>query len=65
MTDQQYGDCHFEVYFDSLEGRMRGWGKALRWKDLIWPRSGSDDAKALTPRGIVEPGSVRWSRCNA
>jgi lactate 2-monooxygenase len=127
MTDQQYGDCHFEIYFDSLEGRTPGWGSALRWKDLTWPRSlttlpillkgiqhsddarrakdcgvdgiccpnngglpalnglpgvveaadgmavlfdsgmpsGSDVAKALTTGEIAEPGSVRWSRCNA
>jgi hypothetical protein len=83
MTDQQYGDCHFEIYFDSLEGRTPGWGSALRWKDLTWPRSlttlpillkgiqhsgmrsGFDVAKALTTGEIAEPGSIRWSRCNA
>jgi hypothetical protein len=51
MTDQPYGDCHFEVCFDSVECRTPGWGSALRWKDLTWPRSGSDDAKALTRQG--------------
>ena len=39
MTDQQYGDCHFEIYFDSLEGPTPGWGSALRWRGLTWPRS--------------------------
>jgi len=127
MTDQPYGGCHFEIYFDSLVGRTPGWGSALRWKDLTWPRSlttppillkgiqhvdnahrakdfgvdgiycpnhgglpaanglpgvvqaadgmavlfdsgmrsSSGVAKALTRREIAEPGSVRWSRCNA
>ena len=133
MTDQQYGDCHFEIYFDSLEGRTPGSGSALRWKALTWPRSlttlpillkgiqhsddarrakdcgvggiccpnhsgrpangglpalnglpgvveaadgmavlfdsgmrgGFDVAKALTTGEIAEPGSIRWSRCNA
>jgi lactate 2-monooxygenase len=127
MTDQQYGDCQFEIYFDSLEARTPGWGSALRWDDLTWPhslttlpillkgiqhsddarrakdcgvdgiycpnngglpalnglpgvveaadgmavlfdsgmRGGFDVAKALTTGEIAEPGSIRWSRCNA
>jgi len=38
MTDQQYGDYEFEIYFDGVEGRTPGCGTALRWQDLTWPR---------------------------
>jgi hypothetical protein len=38
MTDQQYGDYQLEIYFDGVEGRTPGWGSALRWDDLTWPR---------------------------
>jgi hypothetical protein len=38
MTDHQYGDCQFEIYFDSVKGPTPRWGSALRWEDLTWPR---------------------------
>ena len=38
MTDQQYSDCQFEIHFDTVEGRTPGWGSALRWEGLTWPR---------------------------
>jgi hypothetical protein len=40
MTDQWYGDCQFEIHFDTVEGRTPGWGSALRWEGLtwLWPR---------------------------
>ena len=38
MTDQWYGDCQFEIHFDTVEGRTPGWGSALRWEGLTWPR---------------------------
>jgi isopentenyl diphosphate isomerase/L-lactate dehydrogenase-like FMN-dependent dehydrogenase len=38
MTNQQYGDCQFESYFDSVKGRTPGCGSALECKDLAWSR---------------------------
>jgi hypothetical protein len=29
MTDQQYSDCQFEIYFDTVEGRTPGWVRPL------------------------------------
>jgi hypothetical protein len=127
MTDRQSDDYHFEIYFDDPGHRAPGWGNALRWENVNWPRSltdlpvllegaqhpddarrakdcgvdgiycpnngglpalnglpggveaadgmavlfdsgmrgGFDVAKALTTGEIAEPGSIRWSRCNA
>jgi isopentenyl diphosphate isomerase/L-lactate dehydrogenase-like FMN-dependent dehydrogenase len=64
MTDQQYGDCQFENYFDSVKGRTPGWGSALGRDDLTWPRSlttlpillngiqHSDDARGAKDYGV-------------
>jgi isopentenyl diphosphate isomerase/L-lactate dehydrogenase-like FMN-dependent dehydrogenase len=38
MTDHQYDDCQFEIYFDSIEGRTPTRGNPLRWDDLTGPR---------------------------
>jgi isopentenyl diphosphate isomerase/L-lactate dehydrogenase-like FMN-dependent dehydrogenase len=64
MTDQQYGDCQFESYFDSVKGRTPGCGSALEWEDLAWPRylttlpillngiQHSDDARRAKDYGV-------------